>query len=336
MIETSGSVRVDLLGGTLDIPPLHLILPNVVTLNMATSLKAVVRIKEIEQNKIVINSLDYDSIVEYMPEDMIDENFQGEFFGPLKFVTFLIHHFNLKGGYEFELSSGSPPGAGLGGSSTMTGTLFKALCELTGKSFDKEHAIKVARGYESIILNKGPAGYQDYYPAMYGGILALLPNVEGVQVEQLYNEDIKETIEDHTTLIYSGELRNSGINNWEVYKGFFDGKKHITEGLLEIASLASKAYLSIKNQQYQELLTLIGQEGATRKKLFPGIVSPSMDSLYNELKEELPDIQMKVCGAGGGGCFLLIHGKSDKGTVQNAVSKRPSMKILDYHIEPPL
>ena len=38
-----GSVRVDLLGGTLDLNPINLILPNVVTLNLATSLKAKVK-----------------------------------------------------------------------------------------------------------------------------------------------------------------------------------------------------------------------------------------------------------------------------------------------------
>ena len=47
-----GSVRVDLLGGTLDLVPINLILPDVVTLNLATSLKA----------KAVITSTDFDGV----------------------------------------------------------------------------------------------------------------------------------------------------------------------------------------------------------------------------------------------------------------------------------
>ena len=48
----SGSVRVDLLGGTLDIHPINLVLPNVVTLNMATGLMANVLLKEDQSDRI--------------------------------------------------------------------------------------------------------------------------------------------------------------------------------------------------------------------------------------------------------------------------------------------
>ena len=47
-VTIEGSVRVDLLGGTLDLVPINLILPNVVTLNLATSLKAKVTISPID------------------------------------------------------------------------------------------------------------------------------------------------------------------------------------------------------------------------------------------------------------------------------------------------
>ena len=58
-VEVVGSVRVDLLGGTLDLNPINLILPNVVTLNLATSLKAKVKVSEIDFDGIEIKSLDY-------------------------------------------------------------------------------------------------------------------------------------------------------------------------------------------------------------------------------------------------------------------------------------
>ena len=46
--ESTGSVRVDLVGGTLDLPPIHLILDETVTLNLATSLKAKVIFESID------------------------------------------------------------------------------------------------------------------------------------------------------------------------------------------------------------------------------------------------------------------------------------------------
>ena len=62
---------------------------------------------------------------------------------------------------------------------------------------------------------------RDYYPALYGGILALAPGKYSVEVEQLYTEKLKLFFEKRITLVYSGELRFSAINNWEVYKDFF-------------------------------------------------------------------------------------------------------------------
>lgn len=336
MINTSGSVRVDLLGGTLDIPPIHLILANAFTLNLATSLKANVKIKPIEGNKIIINSLDYDSTNEFLLSDFNSNNFNTEFFGPLKFIAFIIHHFNLRTGYQFDLTSGSPTGAGLGGSSSMGVVLFKSLCELTKTNIDNKKIIEIVRGYESIILNKGPAGYQDYYPALFGGILALKPSVSDVHVEQLFDKKLADILEKRITLIYSGETRLSGINNWEVYKGFFDGDKTIHNGLNDIAKLSYDAYQAIKKGHYSELISLISIEGAKRKELFPGIVSPKVETLYNNLKSELTQLGMKVCGAGGGGCFLLLHKEDEKEKILNEIKLHPKMKVLNFEIDPPL
>ena len=78
--------------------------------------------------------------------------------------------------------------------SSMGAVLYKALCQLTNQTFDKTACINIVQGYESIILNKGPAGYQDYHPAVYGGVLALKPQVGKVEVEQLYHSDLKRIL----------------------------------------------------------------------------------------------------------------------------------------------
>ena len=52
MIEKSGSVRVDLVGGTLDLFPINLILENAYTINCATSLKTKVKIIDIQSEGV--------------------------------------------------------------------------------------------------------------------------------------------------------------------------------------------------------------------------------------------------------------------------------------------
>jgi D-glycero-alpha-D-manno-heptose-7-phosphate kinase len=335
VIEHSGSVRVDLLGGTLDLNPINLILPNVVTLNVATSLKAHVSIEAIKDDGVIIISKDYNSENHFKPEDFSRENLTSGFFDKLTFVALILDHFNLDTGAKIIMKSGSPAGAGLGGSSAMGVTLFAAICKFLDIELDRASAIRVVNGIEARILNAGPAGYQDYYPALYGGILGLTPSNGSIAVEQLYGQELKETLESHMTLVNSDETRLSGINNWEVYKAFFDGNNQTREGLSVIAGLSHAALVVIQEGHLQELPLLVAKEGAAREKLFPGIVSSSMKSLYDRIKGKLPHLGMKVCGAGGGGCFLLIHKPEDMALVEKEV-KAVGMQKLPFEIEKPL
>jgi D-glycero-alpha-D-manno-heptose-7-phosphate kinase len=113
-VTVEGSVRVDLLGGTLDLVPINLILPNVVTLNLATSLKAKVTITPIDFDGVEIISLDYNTTERFKSSDFTAENLYESFFGNLTFIAHILNLFSLTKGVRMELESGSPPGAGLG------------------------------------------------------------------------------------------------------------------------------------------------------------------------------------------------------------------------------
>ncbi len=334
-VLVEGSVRVDLLGGTLDLVPINLILPNVVTLNLATSLKAKVHVTSIDFDGVEIVSKDYKTTDKFKSLDFTPENLQNNFFGNLTFIAHILNLFGLHKGVKLELESGSPPGAGLGGSSAMGVTCYAALSKFIGvDDYDRVQAIQKINSLEALIIDC-PAGYQDYYPALFGGVLGLIPEPGRVQVEQLYSEELKNVLEDNITLVYSGETRNSGINNWEVYKAFFNKEPHVRAGLGEIAKLSHKALNAIKEKNYEALIPLIGLEGEERRKLFPGILTPNMNQLHMVLKEQGHHFGMKICGAGGGGCFLITHRKEDREYVDQLLGKF-MMKRLPFHVEKPL
>ena len=115
MVSASGSVRVDLLGGTLDLNPINLILENVVTLNVATSLKAVVSISKTDKEGVEIESKDYNSTYFFAKKDFTPEKLASDHFGPMAFVGQILNHLELTSFVKVELQSGSPAGAGLGG-----------------------------------------------------------------------------------------------------------------------------------------------------------------------------------------------------------------------------
>jgi len=335
MINQKGSVRVDLLGGTLDLNPINLILPNVVTLNLATSLRADVTLEKGDENTIEIISKDYDSHNVFKSSEFTKENIYGNHFDKLTFLIQILDVFKIHGGLKITLQSGSPAGAGLGGSSAMGVTFYAALCKHVNKELDREEAIKIVNSIEGRILDSGPAGYQDYYPALFGGVLGLVPGAGHVEVDQLFTPELKTYLEKNITLVYSGEQRLSGINNWEVYKAFFDKEEHVRSGLEEIARLSQEAYQSIKKSEFENLVSLIAKEGEKRKELFPGIVTPSMEGLLSKVKESCPEAGLKACGAGGGGCFLITHHSTESNTVKSIV-KEFGMTVLEFSIEAPL
>lgn len=335
MITTTGSVRVDLLGGTLDLNPINMILPRVVTINLATSLQARVVIQKTDKPGVEIESRDYQSNQFFSEQDFTTQKLRGNFFGPLTFIAWILLSEDCTQGLKISLESGSPPGSGLGGSSAMGVTLMKGLRQFKGESFDEQALIAKTQSLEALILNAGPAGYQDYFPALYGGILALRPHYQNIIVDQLFDQQLADILELSLTLVHSGEQRQSGINNWEVYKGFFDGNSKIRQGLEEIASVCHEAYQYLKTKHYEMIPNLIAREGELREALFPGIVTAPMRELHRELKSKSPSIGMKVCGAGGGGAFLLVHQPSDTGMIDRFIEQY-QMKKLEFKILPPL
>jgi D-glycero-alpha-D-manno-heptose-7-phosphate kinase len=335
-VTKEGSVRVDLVGGTLDLEPIHLVLKDVVTLNVATSLKAKVILHKTDENCVEIISHDYNSTNKFQINEFSEENlYDNDHFGPLKFVCQILDYFGIHSNLKMELSSGAPAGSGLGGSSAMGVTLFNALCDFTGTKHTPLEMIQRVKGIEGRILNQGIPGYQDYYPALHGGVLGLKAAPGEVIVDQLFTNELKEYLENHVLLVFSGKSRLSGINNWEMYKAFFDKDEKVRKGLTSIADISHKTYQAIKNKDFDSLVSLIGQEGEERKKLFPNIVSPEMTSLYDIIVKEHPEVGLKVCGAGGGGCFILVHPDGIRDKLTQLVAAN-NMELLEFKIEAPL
>lgn len=335
-VTEAGSVRVDLVGGTLDIEPINLILKDVWTLNVATGLKAQVILEKTSFKGLEIVSSDYNKTYKYEEAELTDEQvLYSRRFEEMTFVIQILKLFGLTTNLKVELMSGAPAGSGLGGSSAMGVTLYKALCKFTDQKFDVKEAVRRVKGVESRILNQGVAGYQDYFPALVGGVLAL-KGIEGdILIEQLYSPELKKALEDNVALVYSGQSRASGINNWEVYKGFFDKRIEVVEGLAAIAKISTDTRQAILKKDWKKMLELIGLEGEEREKLFPNITTDKIRDLASALRAQGHAVGLKMCGAGGGGCFILIHHGMPLDAL-DALILKCNMRRLDFKVEAPL
>jgi D-glycero-alpha-D-manno-heptose-7-phosphate kinase len=70
IIETSAPTRVDLAGGTIDIPPLYLFHEGAATVNFALSIRAHCRIETRDDDRVFFESVDLYSRIYTMIEDL--------------------------------------------------------------------------------------------------------------------------------------------------------------------------------------------------------------------------------------------------------------------------
>jgi D-glycero-alpha-D-manno-heptose-7-phosphate kinase len=141
---------------------------------------------------------------------------------------------------------------------------------------------------------------------MYGGLQSLRWG-PGTHQRQGLNSLIIPELQKRILLFYSGQSRNSGINNWALFKGFIDRQDGIRSQFQAISNAAESLERALEKQDWVAAGAAISDEWKTRKTLAPGITTPSIDRAFQEANQIAP-ISGKVCGAGGGGCFFVRCG----------------------------
>ena len=158
-----------------------------------------------------------------------------------------------------------------------------------------------------------PTGCQDYYPAMYGGVNAIHLSSAGVQCEPIPISADEMTR--RFVLFYTGAPRQSGINNWEVFKQHINGDKKVIRNFEQISQIAQQMRRALKSAAWDDVARLLREEWKLRRSNAPGITTPLIDSLIAVARKH-GGRAAKVCGAGGGGCviFLVEEGSRGAGT----------------------
>jgi D-glycero-alpha-D-manno-heptose-7-phosphate kinase len=238
----------------------------------------------------------------------------------------------------FSTRAKSPAGAGLGGSSALNVAMTGALASWAqGSPVDPlkqgEELIEICRDIETTVIQV-PAGLQDYYGAMFGGLQALRWRA-GKHSREWLPDEILGGIEERLMLFYSGQSRNSGINNWVLFKGFIDNQDGIRERFGRIASATAKLERSLREKDWMKAGDAIAEEWATRKTLASGISTEKMNHAFAEANRITP-VSGKVCGAGGGGCFFIYNSKPDA-TARKRIEEafiEQGMRPLPYRASP--
>ncbi len=311
-VEATAPTRVDLAGGTLDIWPLYLFHPGAVTINAAVNLPAKVRIKPIAKPEFHVKDRKLGKNISWPISEAPKKK------GPYPLFSQTLDYFSINQGLAIEFYSEAPKGAGLAGSSALLVALCGALIKGAHQPLSKERFLRVVRDIETRLI-KVPAGMQDYYPALYGGVQALWWQEGGARRENVTISSAE--LEKRLILVYTGTSRYSGTNNWEVFKQHLDGHRKVHRLFGRISEAAQAMVAAMEQEDYDALGKAMALESRARKELFPGIVTPEILEL-ERLATRQGAIAVKVCGAGGGGCVAVYVDPEQRQEVENRIREK--------------
>lgn len=324
IIESSAPTRVDLAGGTIDIWPIYLFHPDAKTVNFALSLRARVRIETRDDDRIVLKSRDRGVSLETTTKQ-IDELADDS---KLELVSKMVHFFRPEVGFDLIAESEAPAGAGISGSSALAIALVGALNRLVGNRYEPRKFIIIAANIETQVI-KVPAGFQDYYPAFYGSTSCIHFRPDGITREHLKIDE--EEVERRFVICYTGEPRNSGINNWESFKRHIDGDRQLFEIFDRIRDAATSMRAALLANDWNAVGQTMRAAYPNRKRLAPGITTPQMDRLVEKAFANGAEAA-KICGAGGGGCIAFLCAEGRKVELEDALNAEEGAEVLNWRV----
>ncbi len=320
--EASAPARVDLAGGTLDLWPLHVLHPGSVTVNVAIDLRARCRVRPREGSfRVTVPDLGYERVAA-RPQDLLADP-RGALAGAL------LEALSITAPLDIELSSDVPYGSGLGGSSALTVAMAAALAASAGREFGGLGEVEFVRDVETRVLGK-PAGVQDYYPPLAGGL-------HGLRFAPGRTEATRRDVDPaawlrHLTLFDTGAAHSSGMNNWEIFRARLEGDREVATRLDGVALAAREMAEAADTADFRAMGAALKREWEARRRLAPVVSSPGIEAAIAAALGA-GAWGAKACGAGGGGCVVILAAPERTPAVREALTRLESGKLLLVAVE---
>ena len=311
-IDSKAPTRIDLAGGTLDIWPLYLFHEGALTVNCAITRYASCRIETHRGPGITLVSRDTRRSETFASLTALARARRYR----LPLLAHLVRYFQPRSGFTLTTDSEAPAGAGIGGSSAMAVAICAALDRLIHARRSFVDWIHISRDAEAIVI-RVPTGTQDHYPPTFGGVNAIHLS-PGSEYREALPINVRE-LERRLVLCYTGKPRQSGINNWEVYKAHIEGDRRVWCNLEQITQVAIAMRQALIRSRWAEAVRLMREEWAFRRRNLPTISTTVIDRIIAAAHRK-GALAGKVCGAGGGGCVTLLIEPGARARVEAAVA----------------
>lgn len=312
LYKNQSMMRADLSGGVLDIWPLYLILKNCTTVQLSLK-KYSAAVLETRPRSSTITVKIKSPPGRRPSKDIVlafdsKEDFLRQKSSSLALIQSFVQYFNTPRSFKIEISSESPLGAGLGGSSSLSVSLLKCFSSAANTAFNFIDSIQLCRDLETQVLKK-PAGIQDYiiplqkkeYPWI--NIIELTPLKPKIQSIPFPKEILKQ----HLLIIDSQISHHSGNTNWRIVQNALN-ETNLNE-LQECRDISLEMAQSCRTKKFENWPYLFEKEYQCRKHI------QDTPKKAEEIKDYLRSRGaqgVKFMGAGSGGCMLIWTNDKEK------------------------
>lgn len=308
--HASAPARVDLAGGTLDLWPLHVLHPGTVTVNVAIGLFASCRVRPSPSTGPFRVSFRDGSF------ELSSPDAAGLLTEPRSaLVGSILEALEIREPVEIELATDVPFASGIGGSSAMTVALLGALEQLSPRDLAGVDRVDFVRDVETRVLGK-PAGVQDYYPALAGGLhtIGFRAGATRARRDDVDPGDWNRRM----TLFDTGASHSSGMNNWEILRARLDGDPRVTREIEGVRRAAVSMAEAAAKRDFAAMGAALAAEWEARRRLAPVVSTDRIDRAISEARGA-GAWGGKACGAGGGGFVVVLSAEDRTGRVREAL-----------------
>jgi D-glycero-alpha-D-manno-heptose-7-phosphate kinase len=199
-----------------------------------------------------------------------------------------------------------------------------ALSASVEQAFAGPGRVDFVRDVETRVLGK-PAGVQDYYPALSGGLHSLFFEPGRIEIRRR-DADPGAWLR-HLTLFDTGAAHASGMNNWEIFRARLEGDRTVAEALEEVRGAARDMAEAVDRADFTGMGAALRAEWQARRRLAPVVSSPAIERAI-ELAVSAGAWGGKACGAGGGGCVVILSPADRTEAVRGALGRLSAGRLL--------
>lgn len=317
--RSKAPLRIGLAGGGTDVSP-YCDLYGGAILNATVSLYAYANIEALNEQKIILHTIDRKEKAEFPLQNELPVNGNLDL---LKGVyNYIKKHYPVNiPGFRLSTFVDAPAGSGLGSSSTLCVAIVGAFAEMLKLPLGEYDIAKIAWEIERKDLQMA-GGRQDQYAATFGGVNYMeFYEGEKVIVNPLrIKRNYLWELENNLLLYYTATSRNSGEIIKQQSKNVSNKNTSSIEAMHHLKEQANMMKEALLMGRIHEIGEILDYGFEQKRKMAEGISNSLMEEIYNEAKKAGAS-GGKISGAGGGGFMIFYCPVNTRYKVAEALEK---------------